>query len=203
MLVFFQQIFSCYFRNCRYFRLSLPKNCGFIFSLPQSGLSMYFLAITVIGGKYRHFVGIVSALFFMFNPYTMIAVVPQMWLYIIFLPLILGLFIKGIKENRGLKYIFLMSLIWTIVATSDYTNPKMCCLILLRFSLYLVLHILSVRNIAEIKRSLRFSGLLLAVWSALNAFWIIPMSIYIKRYNCVTFECICCDWNITFESAML
>ena len=94
-----------------------------------SGLSMYFLATTVIGGKYRHLIGLVSALFFMFNPYTIIAIVPQMWLYIIFLPLILGMFIKGIKEKHGLRYILLMSLIWVILSSPANIPPVATSLI--------------------------------------------------------------------------
>ena len=139
-----------------------------------SGLSMYFLTITVTGGKYRHLVGLVSALFYMFNPFTIIVVVPQMWLYIIFLPLILGMFIKGIKEKHGLKYILIMSLIWTLTTSSDYVNPKYLLFDFAPLLLFLLVYFMFNRNMPEIKRSVRFAGLLLIVFCTLNAFWILP-----------------------------
>jgi len=140
----------------------------------SAGLSMYFLSTTVYKGKYYQLVGLVSALFFMFNPYTIIAIVPQMWLYIIFLPLILGLFIKGIREKRGIKYVFGMCLIWTLTTTSDYTNPKYLLFDLLPLLLYLILYMLFYRSKVVVKRTLRFTGLLAGVWLGLNSFWLIP-----------------------------
>ena len=97
-----------------------------------------------------------------------------MWLYIIFLPLILGLFIKGLKEKRGVKYVFGMCLIWTFAVTSDYTNPKYVLFDLIPLFLFLVLYMLFYRSKAVLKRSLRFTGILAAVWCGLNAFWLIP-----------------------------
>ncbi len=146
----------------------------------SAGLSMYFLTTTAIVGKYRHLAGLVSALFYMFNPYTIIAVVPQMWLYIIFLPLILGMFVKGLKEKRGLKYILLMSLIWTLTTSSDYVNPKNLLFDVLPLLLFLIFYFILNRNIPEMKRSLRFAGSLLIVFCALNAFWILPTISTIK-----------------------
>jgi hypothetical protein len=140
----------------------------------SAGFSMYFLSTTVYNGKYRQLVGLVSALFFMFNPYTIISVVPQMWLYIIFLPLILGLFIKGLQEKRGIKYIFGFSLIWSFTITSDYTNPKFLLFDLLPLFLYLILYIMLHRSKVVVKSSLRFTGLLSAIWIGLNSFWLIP-----------------------------
>ena len=140
----------------------------------SAGFSMYFLSTTVYKGKYYQLVGLVSALFFMFNPYTIIAIVPQMWLYIIFLPLILGLFIKGIREKRGIKYIFGMCLIWTLTTTSDYTNPKYVLFDVIPLFLFLILYMLFFRSKVVVKRSLRFTGLLAGVWVDLNSFWLIP-----------------------------
>lgn len=147
----------------------------FYFLFTSMGLSMYFLTTTIYNGKYKQLVGTISALFFMFNPYTIITIVPQMWLYIIFLPLILGLFIKGLKEKRGLKYILIISVIWTLTATSDYANPKYLIFNLVPIFLYLLFHILLNRNKVEFKRSIRFTVALLIVWTALNAFWVIPI----------------------------
>jgi hypothetical protein len=140
----------------------------------SAGFSMYFLSTTVYRGKYYWLVGLVSALFFMFNPYTIISIVPQMWLYIIFLPLILGLFIKGLRENRGIKYIFGFCLIWVFTVTSDYTNPKFLLFDLIPLFLYLILYLLFYRGKAVLKRALGFTGLLSVIWCGLNAFWLIP-----------------------------
>lgn len=140
----------------------------------SAGFSMYFLSTTVYKGKYRQLVGLVSAIFFMFNPYTIISVVPQMWLYIIFLPLILGLFIKGLQEKKGIKYIIGFCLIWALTITSDYTNPKFLLFDLLPLLLYLFLYLLYHRSKVVVKGALRFTGLLSAVWLGLNAYWLMP-----------------------------
>ena len=128
-----------YFTEVAGLSLVAAEQLWFYLLFVSAGFSMYFLSTTVYKGKYCQLVGLVSALFFMFNPYTIISVVPQMWLYIIFLPLILGLFIKGLQEKRGVKFIFGFCLIWSLTITSDYTNPKFLLFDLIPLLLYLIL----------------------------------------------------------------
>ena len=152
----------------------------FYFLFSFSGISMYYLAITLSSIKYRQIVGLTSALFYMFNPFVMISVVPQMWIYIIFLPLVLAFFIKGIQGKYNLSYVFVICIIWTLTTASDYTNPKYLLFtflpLLMFFGYYALLH----RN--KIKKSFRFLGLVSIVLFSLNAFWIIPV---ISSFNSV------------------
>jgi len=148
----------------------------FYLMFTSAGLSMYFLTTIVIKGRHRQLAGIISALFYMMNPYAAIYLIPQFWIYVVFLPLILGLYVKGLNEQKELKYIFLMSAVWVLVSGAGYVNPKFALLHWAPLILYLMFDILVRRNKEEITRSLRFTCMLLIVWVALNAYWILPVA---------------------------
>ncbi|MEM0031689.1 MAG: hypothetical protein QXV48_05080, partial [Desulfurococcaceae archaeon] len=147
----------------------------------STGLSMYYLTTTVVKGWHRHLAGVISALFYMLNPYVAIYVIPSLWIYVVFQPLLLGLYIKGLDERKGLKYIFLMCAVWVLTSTAGYINPKFALINWATLFLYLVFHILVNRNKDEIARSLCFTSILLALWSALNAYWILPVAFDLKE----------------------
>ena len=111
----------------------------------------------------------------MLNPYVAIILVPQFWIYIVFLPLILGLYIKGLNERKGLKYIFLMCVVWALTCTSGYADPKLAILDWAPLLLFFFFHIFVSRDKKETVRSLRFTGALFALWTAINAYWILPV----------------------------
>ena len=153
----------------------------FYLMFTSAGLSMYYLTTSVVGGRLRRLAGVTSALFYMLNPYVAINVVPQLWMYIIFLPLILGLYIKGLDKRREFKYIFLICVVWTLTCTSGYVNPKFAIFNWAPLFLYLVFHMLANRNKNETIRSLHFTGILVALWSALNAYWILPVAFSLEE----------------------
>jgi len=153
----------------------------FYLMFTSAGLSMYFLTTTAVGKEHRHLAGVISALFYMFNPYFAIHLIPQLWVYIIFLPLVLGLYIKGLNEKRGLKYIFFMSLVWVLTSASDYVNPKFAIFSWAPLFLYLVFHIIVNWNKSEISRSFIFTGKLMVVWTALNSYWLLPTILTFKE----------------------
>lgn len=153
----------------------------FYLMFTSAGLSMYYLTTAVIREHHRHVAGITSALFFMLNPYVAITVVPTLWIHIIFLPLILGMYIKGLNERRGLKYIFLMCLVWVLTCTSGYVNPKFAILDWAPLFLYFLFHIIVNRSRKEIIKSLRFTVVLFTLWTALSAYWILPVAFSLKE----------------------
>jgi len=161
--------------------LVIAEKLWFYLMFTSAGLSMYYLTTTIVKKGDRHLAGVTSALFYMLNPYVAIVLVPQLWIYIIFLPLILGMYIKGLNERRGLKYIFLMCVVWALTCTSGYVDPKLAILDWAPLFLYFVFHMLVNRNKKETIRSLRFTGALLALWSALNAYWILQVAFSLKE----------------------
>jgi len=146
----------------------------------STGLSMYYLTITVIRRRHRHLAGVISALFYMLNPYFAIYMVPRLWMHIIFLPLVLGLYIKGLNEGKSLKYIFLVGVIWALTCTSGYINPKLAILDWIPLFLYFLFYMLVNRKKHVVTQSLCFTGVLLALWGALNAYWILPVGLNLR-----------------------
>jgi len=146
----------------------------FYLMFTSAGLSMYFLTTIIIGSTYKHFAGIISAVFYMMNPYAAIYLIPQFWIHVVFLPLIMGLYIKGLKEQKKLKYIFLISAVWVLVGSAGYVNPKFALLHWAALFLYMIFNILVKRDKEEVTQSLRFTCVLLVVWVALNAYWMFP-----------------------------
>jgi hypothetical protein len=153
----------------------------FYLMFTSAGLSMYYLTAAVIREKHRHVAGVTSALFFMLNPYVAIIMVPTLWIHVIFLPLILGMYIRGLNERRGLKYILLMCVVWVLTCTSGYVDPKLAILDWAPLFLYFFFHIVVNRSRKEIIKSLRFTIVLFTLWTALNAYWIIPVAFSLKE----------------------
>lgn len=146
----------------------------YIFML--SGFSAFFLIISIVKEKYKYFMGIVAASFYMFNIYMAIGITmyPYLLLSYASLPLKLGLFIKGIKEKKGLKFIIILALIWQVTSSSQYSSPRYFVLDWLPLLLYLFIFIISNRRWVDIKKSLKFTIILFGLLLFLNLFWLLP-----------------------------
>jgi len=155
----------------------------FYFLFTLSGISAFFLTIVVIKGKYRYLAGLISGLFYMFNPYIAIGVTafPFLWLTYASLPLKFGLYIKGVTEKRRLKYIIIMCLVWWMTSSSQYVNPKYLILDLVPLVLWLAFHVLITKNRKETLSSLKFTGALFALLGILNFYWILPLCFSLKE----------------------
>jgi len=163
--------------------LADSEKLWFYFQYTFAGLSMYYLSVTMVKSKYRHFSGIFSAFFYMLNPYIAIGITnfPNLLLTYTFLPLKLALFIKGIDERKGLRYAFLICVLWLVTSTSQFVNPKYVIFDWMPLFLYLIYHLLVNRNKEEIIQSLRFTGVFLALWTAFNIYWILPVSFSLEE----------------------
>jgi hypothetical protein len=152
----------------------------FYFLFAFSGLSMYYMVTAITKNKNRYAIGVVAALFYMFNPYIALGITawPYLWLTYASLPLMLGLFIKGINERKGLKYIILVNLILWVTSSSQYVNPKYVIVDWVPLLFYLVFYLLTSKDRSESFRALRFTVFLLCLWTLVNIYWILPAISY-------------------------
>ena len=152
----------------------------FSISFVFSGLAMFFLMQTILKGKHKNATSLISALFYMFNPFTMLWIwhdhLPEMFFYAT-IPLLLAFFIKGIQKKQILRYTLLFCA-FSFLISSAFGNPVdavMMWLILVSFLFYYLLS--HFRETDEIRFSLKFFIVLVFAWSALNLWWLLP-SIY-------------------------
>ena len=146
-----------------------------------SGISMYYMTSNLINeGDWRRVARLVSALFYMMNPYIAVSFISlPFMLFYAFLPLRLSLYIKGLNESRSLRYIFLACLIWTTTTTSSYVNPALAvldwALLLSYFTFFIALRRNDRRSIIH---ALQFTATAFFAWCALNMYWILPMTFF-------------------------
>ena len=138
--------------------------------------------------KHYHAVGVIAALFYMFNPFFALGVShwPYLWLTYASLPLMLGLFIKGLNEQHGLKYILIINLVWLFLSAGQFVNPKYAIIVWIPLLFYLIFHLSVNREKAVFIYSCKFSLLLLAVWVLINSYWLLPNVLYIFQSISVT-----------------
>ena len=141
---------------------------------------MYYLTTVITKNKNRCAIGLIAALFYMFNPYIALGITnwPYFWLTYASLPLILGLFIKGINERKGLKYAIFVNLIWLVTSSSQYVNPKYVVIVWAPLLFYLIFYMLVSKDRSESFRSLRFTLILFCLWALVNIYWILPTISY-------------------------
>jgi len=170
--------------------LEYAERLWFYLLFAFSGLSMYVLSTVVAKNKVKpyHAVGVIAALFYMFNPFFALGVShwPYLWLTYASLPLMLGLFIKGLNEQRGLKYIFIINLVWLFLSAGQFLNPKYAIIVWVPLLLYLAFHLIVNREKAVFIYSCKFFLLLLVLWILLNSYWLLPNMLYIFQSISVT-----------------
>jgi len=152
-----------------------------IFTL--SGLTMYFLIYTLKDGENYRVPAFFSSIFYMFNNYSFYVWGKFVVLYFILpiIPLVLALFIKGLKGKKILlysTYINLFMLVFMIV----YVNPAFILPSFFIFILFLVyLLIINWRNKEILKLILKFSAILFIQWFLFNLWWLLPLAFSIKQ----------------------
>jgi len=170
--------------------LQYAQRLWFYFLFAFSGLSMYFLSTVVAKNKVKHYhvVGVISALFYMFNPFFALGVSqwPYLWLTYASLPLMLALFIKGLNERRGIKYVFIINVIWLLLSASQFVNPKYVIIAWIPLLVYFVFHLIVNHNKADFIHSCKFTFLLLGMWVLINFYWLLPNMVYIFQSISVT-----------------
>ncbi|MBA7655468.1 hypothetical protein ES703_63372 [subsurface metagenome] len=157
--------------------LSITNKIWLYYLFVSSGISSFYLSTVIFKRKYRILIATVVAIFYMFNFYIAIGVTQStfLWLTYSLIPLKLGLYIKGILEKRGIKYIFFISLLWLLTSSSQYTNPKYVIFDWAPLLLYLLFFIATRMKWEKIKYSLKFTLILLLIFILINSFWIFPI----------------------------
>jgi hypothetical protein len=161
------------------FSIVATEKVFFYLIFVSTGLSMYYLTSNVLF-KNRHLIGLIAALFYMFNPYTMhllwglSPVIPQLVSYAIF-PLLLGLYIQGIESERFSYAILLCIASLPLI----YTDPVFTAILWVMLGSYYIFYsFVNRRDIPKIIYGLKFSILTFSIWVGLNAYWIISMSYF-------------------------
>jgi hypothetical protein len=147
-----------------------------VFSL--SGWSMYYLISNILGDKNRRLASLISAMFYMYNPFMAAyhfvpgTVTPIYFTYAT-LPFILALYIKGLSDERNvLKNFVLIGLASITLAVGKVqqtvlsTYPFLFCLIFF---------IIWKRNRRDVCYGIKFTVLAGITSFLINSYWILPM----------------------------
>ena len=159
----------------------------FIFVYMLTGLSMYYLVSVVFEKEKHEVITLVASIFYMFNVYIMV-VTPSMATPILYagLPLILGLYIKGLSEEKSsTKYAVLIGLA-SLLITSATGNPPIYAVGGIMLFSCLVYH-LATGGKKRITRSLVFTLKTAVIFLLINLWWICPYikDVLISQYSSV------------------
>ncbi len=138
-----------------------------------TGLSMYYLVISVFTDSKTKIAGMIAGLIYMFNPYTLVWL-PATLVWYAFFPLKLGMFIKGIEKGKGGAYAFWICLVTLITTTSSYGGPQFLLTDIGAMLLYSVIFCVAKRGQPVIKRALLFTVCFAVSFLVLNLFWLLP-----------------------------
>ncbi len=147
--------------------------------LVGSGVSIFlFYRALGLGERYRHG-AVFCALLYMFSPISSTFLWNQFassYYSYCFIPFIGAAVAYGIRTRRGLLFILLVALTWTVLITSSYMNPVNALMDwLLIGSLLLVL---AWRYRSRAREVVKFAVLLAAFWLLLNLVWVLPNADY-------------------------
>jgi hypothetical protein len=160
--------------------LVIAEKILFYICFTSSGLTMYYLTSTLV--KRKRIASLLSALFYMMNMYSLIFIwnfnygISYVFMYSFF-PLILALYIRGLEEQKGLRYAIQMCIIWILTNSAAYASPPFFILSwIILISYWLFYTIFHRKEKTKIGHALRFTTLLVLIWIFLSMYWIAPMS---------------------------
>ncbi len=134
------------------------------------GLSMYFLVIQLIQGSSKYGAGLLAAVFFMFNPWGAVNI--TMFIpFITFIPFVLGLYIRGLHNDKNFKYIVTISVIWCLISSFSVWNIRGFMFQWMILIFYLVFFCLRDRR--RVRHALTFTIILFTLYILLNFYWIL------------------------------
>lgn len=166
LLIFGKLGFSIYF----------TEKLLFYFWFVSAGISTYILCSVLGINKYGR---LFSSLFYMINPFSLIVIyhVAHGLLFPIyaFLPLLLALFIYGLKNNKNLIYIILINLLFLATITNNFVNPALFIVSMIPLFVYALYQIATnFKKKQVLKKSIKFILMFFIVMSLFNIYWIIP-----------------------------
>lgn len=147
------------------------------FLLMASGFSMFFLIRSLCNNK-TNLVATSSAIFYMFNPFTLLSwSAPDLTTLsaITMYPFMFALFVKGIKSKKYVKSAMIFSL-GSLIFTAGNVHIPFIILILFSLFLYSLFHIISaITNKTQISRFILLAPIL---YILVNLWWILPILSY-------------------------
>ncbi|NWG36466.1 alpha-(1-_3)-arabinofuranosyltransferase family protein [Nitrososphaera sp.] len=157
-----------------FFPVELLSKVWYIAIFALGGCSMYWFTTSFLKSDYKQIGGFMAAIFFMFNPVQVQALVHGIsnfhytWYA---LPLVLALFIKvfNVERQRFLLYAIIFSLAYTILQTTTDIQNRL--IIMMPYILFFVYEL--ARNKARKEVAARFLACL-GILFFFNLFWIMP-----------------------------
>lgn len=158
--------------------LQVMEKALFCFLFTCGAVSIYLLTVNLIEGeKEKRIAPLFAALFYMFNPFTLVFY--WHWLngcifVYALLPLIVLFYIKGIVEKKA-RYAFYLSLV-SMFGGYTFSNPLFIPLtwsFLFSFGFYFILKNWGAKNL--VRYIIGFTLLSLAVWCLFNMWWFLPL----------------------------
>jgi hypothetical protein len=178
----FQNLFPyqlfLYFWSLLGWPLYLAQRLLFWSVFALSGLSMFFLVLTISKSPQRFLWALFSGLFYMMNPFTLVIlwrIVTKLIFFYPLIPLLVLFYIKLLeKPKRPFLFIFLFifTSLWATTAFSVSTYAAALWILILFYCLFylgFVPHRASSRKNIILK-----TGLLFLVWLLVNSFWLLP-----------------------------
>lgn len=164
------------------FSLLSVNKFWFVFICMLTGLSMYYLVSVVFEKKNYQLIALTASLFYMFNVYIML-VTPLIATPILYagLPLILGLYIKGLGKGLGkglrekessTKYAILIGIASQLIVLA-IDNPTIYAICGIMVFSYLIHHLVTGEK-KGITRSLIFTLKTAVIFLLINFWWLYP-----------------------------
>lgn len=168
--------------------LSLPltQHLWYYYIFVLSGLSAYLFSKTVIKKTFNVDTIIppmIAGIFYMANPFVavMSSTYTPLWLTYASMPFKLYLVIIGFGSPQKLKDVIFRVLLWLLISSSSYGNPKYLILDIIPYIILLMLYLFFEKNKTSIKNTLVYCIQFLSLLIIFNLYWLIPQIYLIKN----------------------
>jgi len=155
----------------------------FFFVLFVSGTSVYFLTLTFMGeDRTRQTAGILAALFYMFNLFSLVLVwhrfAPSSILFSALLPLGLLLTVKALRGKKIFLPAFTIALL-TVAFSYCFSSPALLLTFWIVILSYLSFHVTCSKG-SNILHVAKFTVMVVVLFVLMNCWWFIP---YLYEYS--------------------
>ena len=130
------------------FKLQIIEKMWFVLCYSISGLSMYYFTKLIFKEK-NYISPLISSVFYMFNLFLTHIILPPLIFLYAFVPLIIGLFIKGInliEDRLKSNFYLILSLLNIFFISSAIANPPLYSMIFVILGIYFVFNLLIERK---------------------------------------------------------
>lgn len=146
----------------------------FIFIFLLTGFSMYFLILTILEEKWSWVVALTASIFYIFNVYIMMvtSIMATPLLYAS-LPLLLGLYIKGLQKERSSTKYALLTGVASLLIASVIGNPPIYAIWLLLTFFCFLWHLVFNKEVNR-RHVLLFTFKVGIIYLFINIWWLYP-----------------------------